>query len=247
MVFPQQVLVTGSAGVIGRIVCGALSECGHRVRGFDRVASPGVESVVGTITDAEAVDRAVAGCSTVVHLAATTDDADFLSELVPNNIVGVYHVLEAARRLGVKRVVLASTMQTVSGLRATPDRPVRVSDGAAPANGYAVTKVFAENLGHMFALRHGMSVIAARIGWLPRTAKALQRMRDCGSSHPEYLSHRDAARFFVAAVEAPASGYHLVFVTSKPQAGVYGLDPEPARTAVGYEAADMFPDGCAFG
>src|SRR5262245_16097112 len=110
MDIPSTVLVTGSAGRIGRAAVRELKARGPRVRGFDRAPSPGAdESVVGDITDADAVRRAVAGVGAVVHLAATPDDDDFLTRLLPNNIVGVYQVLEAARAAGVRRLVLASS------------------------------------------------------------------------------------------------------------------------------------------
>src|SRR2546423_13177387 len=96
------VLVTGSAGRVGRAAVRELQSRGHTVRGFDRVPTPGLsDCIVGDLTDAAAVRRATAAAGTVIHLAATPDDADFLSELVPNNVVGVYHVFEAAREAGV--------------------------------------------------------------------------------------------------------------------------------------------------
>src|SRR5436305_6725901 len=98
---PPTVLVTGSAGRIGQAVVRELQARGHAVRGFDLVPTPGVEAVVGDLADAAAVRRAVQGSTAVVHLAATPDDDDFLTKLLPNNVVGVYHVLEAARDAGV--------------------------------------------------------------------------------------------------------------------------------------------------
>src|SRR5688500_13494369 len=96
------VLVTGSSGRIGRAVVDELRRRGHTVRGFDLVPTPGLaDMVTGDLTDAEAVGRAMAGATSLVHLAATPDDDDFLSRIVPNNIIGVHHVLEAARREGV--------------------------------------------------------------------------------------------------------------------------------------------------
>src|SRR5580704_5146070 len=78
------VLVTGSAGRIGRAVVAELQARGRPVRGFDRVATPGLtECIVGDITDAVAVRRAVEGVGTVIHLAATPDDDDFLTQLAP--------------------------------------------------------------------------------------------------------------------------------------------------------------------
>jgi uronate dehydrogenase len=110
----RTVLVTGAAGCIGRAVVRELTARGVRVRGFDVVEATGAaEVVVGDITDEAVVRRAARGTSAIVHLAATPDDDDFLTRLLPNNIVGSYHVFEAARLEGVRRVVLASSGQVV--------------------------------------------------------------------------------------------------------------------------------------
>ena len=76
---PELILVTGSAGRVGQAVVSELVARGERVRGFDRVPSPGVsDSHVGNLTDLEAVHCAAKGASAVIHLAATPDDADFI-------------------------------------------------------------------------------------------------------------------------------------------------------------------------
>src|SRR5579863_1872158 len=96
------VLVTGSAGRIGRAVVRELKARGHAVRGFDRVPTPGLaDALVGNITDGAAVRRA----------AATPAADDFLTQLLPKSVVGAYHVMEAAREAGVRRVILASSGQ----------------------------------------------------------------------------------------------------------------------------------------
>src|SRR5207248_5774636 len=157
------VLVTGSAGRIGRAAVRELKARGRRVRGFDLVPTPGAdESVVGTITDGDAVRRAAEGAAALVHLAATPDDDDFLTKLLPNNIVGAYHVLEAARSAGVRRVVLASSGQVVWWQRFTGPLPIRTDAEPTPRAWYAATKLFQEAAGRAHAAAHGMSVIAAR-------------------------------------------------------------------------------------
>ena len=135
----QRILVTGSAGRLGRAAVKELVSRGHTVIGFDLRSTPGLpNSIVGTLQDVDALNRAMVGADVLIHLAATPDDArfprgtapddgdNFLSELVPNNIVGGYHVLEAARRAGVKRVILASTGQVVDGYLDAGRLPVRV-------------------------------------------------------------------------------------------------------------------------
>src|SRR5262245_3640625 len=94
---PPLTLVTGSAGRVGRAVVAELLARGHPTRGFDLAPTPGCpDHVVGSLTDPAAVRRAMSGVGTLVHLAATPDDDDFLTTLLPNNLLGVFHVLEAA-------------------------------------------------------------------------------------------------------------------------------------------------------
>ena len=238
----ERVLVTGSAGVIGSAVCKALSARGHWVRGFDVKPTPGVpDARTGSVADAAAMDTATAGMSTLVHLAATVNDADFLPDLLPNNILGVYHVLESARRHKLRRVVLASSIQAVGGIRHPDSRPVCVSDGIAPANMYGVTKVFAEAAGYCYAVQHGLSVVAVRIAWLPRTAADAEAIGRHGAQ-AAYLSRDDAGRLFVRCVEAEPVKYALVFGVSRNR-GTPAFDPEPARRLLGFEPQDDYPAG----
>src|SRR2546421_10001184 len=121
------ILVTGSSGRIGKAVVQELQTLGHPVRGFDRTPTPNLaDMVVGTLTSEADVARAVRGVHTVIHLAATPDDADFLAEIVPNNIIGVYHIFEEAQKAGVKRVIAASSGQVVWYQRMRGPLPIGV-------------------------------------------------------------------------------------------------------------------------
>ena len=92
------ILVTGSAGRIGQAVVRELKSRGQSLRGFDLTPTPGIEdSLVGNISDTAAVCQAARGVQAIIHLAAIPDDDDFLTKLLPNNIVGAYNILEAAR------------------------------------------------------------------------------------------------------------------------------------------------------
>jgi uronate dehydrogenase len=71
------------------------------------------ESLVADIRDQQAVEAALVGAAGVLHLGALADEADF-HELAEVNILGTYHVLEAARRAGAGRVVFAGSNR-VSG------------------------------------------------------------------------------------------------------------------------------------
>jgi uronate dehydrogenase len=248
MAVPRQVLITGGDGAIGKAATKALRDAGHFVRGFDlRPSTHANESVTGSITDAALLASAAQGMHAIIHLAATVDDADFMTELLPNNIVGLFNLLEAARTNGVQHVSLASTMQVVSGVKRQPNSLLRIEDGAAPLNHYAATKVFAETMGQLYHKKHGMQIVCPRIGWLPRDPADARRLIRRGAQDA-YLSHADAGRFFLRFVETDhiqPDGYAVVFLLSR-RTHDAGPDLKPAKRAVGYEPHDLFPEGLAF-
>lgn len=242
---PKRVLVTGSTGAIGEPVAQWLLSRGHQVRGFARRPSPGLEDyVVGDLNDQEAVRRAVQGMQVVIHLGAYPNDADFLDVLMEPNVRGLFHICDAAREYKVERLSLASTMQTVTG-HGWPQRAIRIEEGPAPVNHYALTKVWAEAAGDMYARVHGMSVVNVRIGWLPRNPSEADRLKASAIGPDCFFSHADAQRFYERVVESPnpAPGQSVtVFATSKP-ARTERMDLEPARRILGYEPQDVWPHG----
>ena len=237
-----RVLVTGSAGAVGQPVCAELVRRGHAVRGLDRRPTPWLDdAVVGDIADAEAVDSAMRDCDTLVHLAAHPDDAAFDVLLGPN-VVGLVNVMNAARGAGVQRVALASSIQVAGRWWEGSSLPMPVAT-TNPSNHYALTKAWAETTGRMYARRFGMSVVAARLGWMvrnPREAEHIQRIQ----RFDIYLSRTDVGRFFANAVEVELSGFEVVYVLSA--AGASCFDMEPARRLLDFEPRDRWPEGLGF-
>ena len=246
---PKRVLVTGAAGAIGQIVCAHLLRRGHHVRGFDRNPLPDLaDRVVAELRDRAAILAAVDGMETVIHFAAYRNDADFADVLLEPNVLGLFHVCDAARRGSVRRLVLASTAQTVNGWGRETE-PIRVADGARPTNHYALTKIWAETMGEMYARCYDLSVINVRLGWLPRDAAFAQRVQQSERGVDIFLSHDDAGRFFARCVESeqPAAGEAVtVFATSKPLRN-QRLDLSPARELLDYVPQDTWPQGLPFG
>lgn len=239
----RRVLVTGASGAVGRSATSALRTRGHHVRTLDLLADPtSQDHFTGSITDPDLLHRATENMDTVIHLAATTDDADFLSQLLPNNITAVYHVLEQSRKNGVKRVILASSIQATGSVPHPKDRPLAIADGANPWNLYGVTKLFAEAAGMVYANNHNLEIIAVRIGWLPRNTHALAQIKDHAKS--VFLSWDDAGRFYVAATEAPLTGYLCVYAMSRNAEPYFDLDTP--RRLLNYHPQDYFPNGIPF-
>ncbi len=245
---PRRVLVTGSTGAIGQPVCQRLIARGHHVRGFARRPTPGVpDHIAGDLSDRDKVRAAVEGMDTVIHLGAYPNDADFIGVLLEPNVRGLFHICDAARESGVRRLVLASSVQAVTA-HLHRGGLVRVEDGPAPVNHYALAKVWAEQMGEMYARVHGLSVISVRIGWLPRNQREAAALVASPHGRDIFLSHDDAARFFERCVEsqAPEPGRSVIlFATSRP-ARMERLDLAPARETIGYEPEDVWPQGLPF-
>lgn len=238
-----RILVTGSSGAIGQPACRELLARGHHVRGFDLTATPGViDMVVGDVQDRNAVLQASAGIERVLHLGAVPDDADF--ELLNGpNVRGLFHVLDAARRQHVPRVILASSIQVVERWwDCGRQRAASVSE-ASPINHYALTKVWAEQMGEMYARCHGLEVLAARIGFMVRDRCEAQRLIE-QQQFELYLSRGDVARFCALAVEAAALSFAVVYAVGR--GGERLFDMRPARELLGFQARDRWPEGLGF-
>ena len=166
------VLVTGGAGFVGATLVRRLAASGHRVRVLDNLSTgdpahlAGVDArlVKGDIRDPGALDAAVAGCSAVVHLAAAGSVTGSVTDPAANfevNVTGTFRVLDAARRAGLPRVVLASTGGALIG-DAVP--PVDERSLPRPLSPYGASKLAGEGYAHAFARAYGLRTVAVRFG-----------------------------------------------------------------------------------
>jgi nucleoside-diphosphate-sugar epimerase len=221
-----------------------LQSRGHRVRGFDRVPTPGLDDcIIADLGDRGAIDRAMIGVECLIHLAATPDDDDFLTQLLPANVVGFYHVMESARLAGVRRIVLASSGQVNWWQEQTGPWPIRAEDPPSPRYWYAATKMFMEAIGRGFMEMHGISIIVARLGWCPRTREQVAEIAAAEWARDVYFSPGDAGRFFACAAEAPDTVRHaVVYATSKPPKRER-LDLAPAAALLGFQPQESWPQG----
>ncbi|MGO9078554.1 MAG: SDR family NAD(P)-dependent oxidoreductase [Streptosporangiaceae bacterium] len=170
MAATQHVLVTGGAGFVGATLVRRLVADGHRVRVLDNyttgdaahLAGVHAEQVEGDIRDAAALDAALAGIDSIVHLAAAGSVVMSVADPATNfdvNVVGTFRVLDAARRAGLERVVLASTGGALIG-DATP--PVSENSLPKPISPYGASKLAGEGYAHAFARAFGLRTVALR-------------------------------------------------------------------------------------
>jgi nucleoside-diphosphate-sugar epimerase len=177
------VLVTGASGLLGGAVARALVGRGDDVRTLQRRPSgvTGAVDVAGSLTDADAVARALDGVDAVVHLAAKVSLAGDPAEFDAVNVGGTRALLDAAERAGVTRFVQVSSPSvahagsSLVGVGAGPADPERARGD------YARTKAAAE----LLALgRDGagtpMRVVAVRphIVWGPGDTQLVERVLD---------------------------------------------------------------------
>ncbi len=236
------VLITGGAGRLGRAAARELTQRGWAVRSFDRLPSLIGESIVGSLHDLPLLVEATKDVRAIIHLAATPDDDDFVTQLLPDNIIGLHNILEVSRVGGVKRLLLASSGQVNWWQHQNGPWPIHATDDISPRSWYAVTKVALEAAGKIYAHNFNLTVIAVRLGWCPRTHHHMVELADSDRGPDVYLSSRDAGTFFAAAMERDvAPGYHLVFATSRPQQQTI-FDLEPAQQLLGWEPIDRWPE-----
>ncbi len=116
----MKVLVTGGQGFLGAWIIHRLQQAGHSARVFDigrqtalveRIAGGVPEWVVGDISDAASVQAALTGCDAVIHLAGLLLPACRANprRAAEINLIGTLNVFEAARELGINRIVYTST------------------------------------------------------------------------------------------------------------------------------------------
>ncbi len=166
------ILVTGGAGFVGATLVRRLVASGYRVRVLDNLSTgdtahlSGVDAelVKGDIRDAAALDDALDGVGAVIHLAAAGSVIGSVQDPGLNfevNVIGTFRVLDAARRAGVERAVLASTGGALIG-DATP--PVDERSLPKPISPYGASKLAGEGYAHAFAKTYGLRTVAIRFG-----------------------------------------------------------------------------------
>lgn len=200
----HRLLLTGAAGTIGTTLREGLRGHFPVLRLTDNrdlgEAQEGEEIVSADLIKFDQVRAAMEGVDAVIHLGGIADEHTY-ERIREVNMDGTYHVLEAARQAGVRRVAFASSIHAVGfyprSEKIGPDVPVR------PDTYYGVSKVFGEALGRMYWERYGLEFVGVRIcSFQPRPKDARHLST--------WLSPRDAVQLFKRAVTTPDLGFLIV-------------------------------------
>lgn len=232
----HRLLLTGAAGGLGTALRSRLTANCDVLRLSDKSvvgeAGTGEEVILADLANAAEVDAAVAGCDAIVHLGGISVEAPF-EAILQANILGVYHLYEAARQHGVKRVVFASSNHVVGfykqGETITADHPPR------PDSFYGLSKAYGEDLSRFYFDRYGIETACVRIGSSfpePRDRRMLAT----------WLSFDDLHRLIGACLSTPVLGHSIVFGMS--DNAVTWWDNSRAKH-IGYvpqDSSDVFRD-----
>lgn len=227
---PRTVLLTGAAGGMGTLMRGLLPSYGYDLRLLDlRPVEGEPAAVTADLSDRDAVREAVRGADAVLHLAGISLESSF-EKIMRANIEGTYHLYEAAREEGVRRIVFASSNHAV-GFTPRPlegDPLLPVATPHRPDTFYGLSKCFGEDLAQFYADKHGIDTVSVRIGSCfpePTSVRMLSL----------WLSPADAARLFHAALTADAPGHTVVYGSSANTRGWWDLAP---AESLGYAPQD---------
>ena len=234
----MRVLVTGASGKIGREATLALRRAGHTVIGWDLRPAAGALTV--DCTDFGEVFGAMSGADpfgkppeAVVHLAGIPAPGLAADHVIFHaNTASTYNVLSSAARLGLKRVVWASS-ETILGppFRLPPDfAPVDESHPDRPEWSYALSKAAGELMAETLTRWHPtLSIATLRFSTVYEPADYRQMAQI--HEKPEqrrfnlwsYVDARDAGEACRLAIEADFTGHETMII-----AAVDTLIPEPS-------------------
>ena len=171
----MKILVTGAAGFLGSHLTEKLIESGHKVRALMHYDSNNnwgwlekskykneIEFAVGDIRDFDSVYSAMQDVDEVFHLAALIGiPYSYLSPLayIKTNIEGTYNVMQSAKLLNTKNIIITSTSETYGWAQYIPIDENHPKVGQSP---YSATKIGADNLAVSFYRSFGLPIKIVR-------------------------------------------------------------------------------------
>lgn len=204
----KRLLLTGAAGGLGRVLRESLVPFATSLRLSDlrdlEDLKANEESVACDLADKAAVDELVKGCDAVVHMGGLSTEHSF-EQILEANIKGVFHIYEAARRHGVKRIVFASSNHVIGFHK--QGEVIDANCAKRPDSYYGLSKSFGEDLSRFYFDRYGIETACLRIGSSFPEAKDRRMLIT-------WLSYRDLTELIRCCLFAPKLGHTIVYGAS---------------------------------
>ncbi len=201
------IALTGAAGRLGTHLRPYLAGLAEKLISTDILPvgdlAPNEEFRAADLSDLAQVEAALTGADIIVHFGAIADEAAF-EDILGANFVGAWTVWEAAHRLGIKRVVYASSIHAV-GMYGRHER-IGVDAPHRPDTYYGMSKCFGENLGRVAWEKRGTEAVCLRI----ISCSAVTGERYLGT----WLSVGDLRRLVKASITAPVVGFTIIYGVS---------------------------------
>lgn len=219
----KKVVVTGGSGRLGGMVVRELLGAGYEVLSLDLVPprEKFCETWICDLRRAGDVYEALRGAAAVVHLGAyQAAGIAPACETFNNNVTATYNVLKAATDMGVRRVVVASSVAVYGFLYAPELRPPEYLPldedyPLRPQDPYALSKVFGEQLADAFVSQSDLVAVSLRfsgVNFDPAYESLPERWADPGlrlGTFWSYIDARDAARACLLALAKKLVGHHV--------------------------------------
>ncbi len=204
----KRILFTGAAGNLGRRLRPRLHEFADVVRLADVAdvgpAGPGEETVLCDLADRDAVLRMCEGVDAILHFGGVSTEVEW-EPIMHANIHGMVNLYEAVHKLGIRRVVFASSNHTM-GMYRTTDL-VDATMAPRPDGYYGVSKVFGETLSRFYWDRFGIETVCLRIGYCWPEAATYRQM-------VTWLGLDDLVELLRRSLLTPRVGHTIAFGTS---------------------------------
>ena len=225
----ERVLLTGAAGGLGKALREPLKANCETLRLSDRIdfgpAREGEEVVLADLGDADAVHTMVAGVDAIVHMGGVSVEGPF-APILQANILGVYHLYEAARKHGTRRIVFASSNHVMGFYKQS--ETINADHPPRPDGYYGVSKAFGEDISRFYFDRYGIETACVRIGSSfpePRDRRMLAT----------WLSYDDLTRLCIRATLATTTGSCIIWGASANSRTYWAHD---SREALGWQPND---------
>jgi nucleoside-diphosphate-sugar epimerase len=225
----KNIVVTGGAGRIGRLVVKDLLEHGYEVLATDRVEATDLPCRFQQVdlVDADAVSGVLKGADAVVHLGAIPGPGAPEPMTFHNNVMSTYNVVDAAVAFGLQKLVFASTVFALGWVKPAelylPDYvPVDEAHPLTPFEAYGLSKQIGEDICAMASRRSAMPSVSLRFmnviqpeGYASLPRPAPQSRGELPFVMWAYVDARDAAHSCRLALEADTSGHEAMFIAAE--------------------------------